>query len=115
MQHAGSVDKRQRIDQWREQLVHLLLAGPAREPIQPGVEVLAMDVVEDNVGGVVGIEGAKDTHDIRMAEACEQPPFLHKPFQAPLEASAKLLTHPHSERGVAMRDLAGKVFLDSNV
>ncbi len=81
-----------------------------------GLERLAALVLEDHVGGLVGLEEARHAHDVRVAEGGEGARLDEEAVEAVLvELLVGVVARLHAVVERAVGELLGKVFLDDHL
>ena len=96
-------------------IVELLLRRRSTQAPEPLLEALPLLEAHHHVGGGVGLEHARDTHDARMLEARQRARLLQEVGAAPLEGllvAVGLRTHAHG--AVAVTEIEGVIFLDGD-
>jgi len=109
----GRVEEGQRVQQRRYDTIELVLARRAAEALEPGLEALAILVLQDNEPRVRLAEEAIDADDVRVIEAGQRARLVKKALEAPLVVTGAVLGA--GLRGlvvIAHREIDREVLLD---
>ena len=112
MQNVIRVHRRERIQDRLQQQVQFLLRGAAADFAKPILDVESVDILLDNVGGIIGLKHARDSDNVSVLEPGQDPSFPKEALFAGLVVSDASRARLNNGGLATLGELGGKVLLE---